>query len=267
MFYVVERYLPGLSRRDLLQSLARLEQIERHDEEPAVRYLGSTIVLGDEACFCQFEGPSEAAVADANALAGAPFDRIVPAISVTPTERKSPMSVSTSVPTTVEMRRSRLLGLLGVVAALAAGITALVLIFTLGTGASTATAQSSRSASERQFVKAISTLAEAQQRAATQAAFDRPGFGQFARSISSLARTQQAAALRLRLGLEGGPRPALATRGMDPGFERFARGISSLAEAQHTASAIDSLGLSSKDAEYIWKIASSPQEQTTTVGR
>jgi Nickel responsive protein SCO4226-like len=78
MVYVVERYLPGLSRSDLLHGLSRLEQ------ESEVRYLGSTIVLGDEACFCQFEGPSEAAVADANRRAGLSFDRIVPAVTVLP---------------------------------------------------------------------------------------------------------------------------------------------------------------------------------------
>ena len=78
MVYVVERYLPGLSRSDLLQGLSRLER----DRE--VRYLGSTIVLGDEACFCQFEGPSEAAVAEANRKAGLSFDRIVPAVNVLP---------------------------------------------------------------------------------------------------------------------------------------------------------------------------------------
>ena len=51
-----------------------------------MRYLGSTIVLGDEACFCQFEGPSEAAVAEANRKAGLSFDRIVPAVYVRPTK-------------------------------------------------------------------------------------------------------------------------------------------------------------------------------------
>ncbi len=85
MVFVVERYLPGLLRSDLLRGLSRLEQLEdRADEEPAVRYLGSTIVLKDEACFCQFDGPSEAAVAEANRRAGLPFNRIVPAVTVTP---------------------------------------------------------------------------------------------------------------------------------------------------------------------------------------
>jgi hypothetical protein len=85
MVYVVERYLPGLLRSDLLRGLSRLERLEeRADEAPAVRYLGSTIVLRDEACFCQFEGPSEAAVAAANRRAGLSFDRIVPAVIVKP---------------------------------------------------------------------------------------------------------------------------------------------------------------------------------------
>jgi uncharacterized protein DUF4242 len=77
MVYVVERYLPGLARSDLLAALDRLAS-----ETADVRYLGSTIVLEDEACFCQFEGPSEEAVADANRRANAPFDRIVPAVAV-----------------------------------------------------------------------------------------------------------------------------------------------------------------------------------------
>jgi hypothetical protein len=78
MVYVVERYLPGLSRSELLHGLARLEQDE------VVRYLGSTIVLRDEACFCQIEAPSEAAVAEANRRAGLSFHRIVPAVTVLP---------------------------------------------------------------------------------------------------------------------------------------------------------------------------------------
>jgi hypothetical protein len=85
MVFVVERYLPGLSRSDLLHQLARLERTqELRDETGAVRYLGSTIVLGDEACYCHFEGPTEAAVAEANWRAGLSFDRIVPAVTVTP---------------------------------------------------------------------------------------------------------------------------------------------------------------------------------------
>ena len=84
MDYVVERYLPGLDQRELRRSLGRLRKAteELRSEGIPVRYLGSTIVASDEACFCQFEGPSEAAVAEANRRAGVPFNRIVPAVSV-----------------------------------------------------------------------------------------------------------------------------------------------------------------------------------------
>jgi hypothetical protein len=137
MVYVVERYLPGLVRSDLLRGLSRLERVEEQaDEGPAVRYLGSTIVLNDEACFCQFEGPSAAAVAEANRRAGVPFDRIVPTVTVK-AERSSSMNISTSIPAP---RRSRLFGLVGVAAALAAAITWVVLAFAVGTGSEAAQA-------------------------------------------------------------------------------------------------------------------------------
>jgi hypothetical protein len=85
MVFVVERYLPGLSGSDLLHELARLERTQEDSYTAGeVRYLGSTIVLEDEACYCRFEGPTEAAVAEANRRAGLAFDRIVQAITVDP---------------------------------------------------------------------------------------------------------------------------------------------------------------------------------------
>jgi hypothetical protein len=81
--YVVERYLPGLLRSDLLRGLSRIERTVSSGDG-GVRYLGSTIVLEDEACYCRFEGPSEAAVAQANRSAGLAFDRIVHAVVVQP---------------------------------------------------------------------------------------------------------------------------------------------------------------------------------------
>ena len=84
MVYVVERYLPGLDQRRLVRMLGKLGKAteELRAEGTAVQYLGSTIVPGDEACFCQFEGASEEAVAQANERAGVPFDRIVAAVAV-----------------------------------------------------------------------------------------------------------------------------------------------------------------------------------------
>jgi hypothetical protein len=82
--YVVERYLPGLDQERLVTLLGRLGQVTRElrAEGTLVLYLGSTIVPDDESCFCQFEGASEAAVAEANERAGVPFNRIVAAVTV-----------------------------------------------------------------------------------------------------------------------------------------------------------------------------------------
>jgi hypothetical protein len=84
MVYVVERYLPGFDQQELRRSLERLSEVaaELRIEGTPVRYLGSTIVPEDEACFCQFEAVSEEAVAEANRRAGVPVSRIVTAVSV-----------------------------------------------------------------------------------------------------------------------------------------------------------------------------------------
>jgi len=118
-----------------------------------VRYLDSTIVLRDEACYCRFEGPTEAAIAEANRRAGLPFDRIVPAVTVK-AERSSSMSVSASIPATVQIRRTRLLGLIALVAALAAATTWLVIEFAADTGGSN-TSSVARSVLTRQDVAAL----------------------------------------------------------------------------------------------------------------
>jgi len=83
MVFVVERYLPGVRQRELVRSLRRLSDGNAYRTNGArVRYLDSTIVPGDEACYCRFEAPTGAAVAEANRRAGVPFDRIVPAVAV-----------------------------------------------------------------------------------------------------------------------------------------------------------------------------------------
>jgi uncharacterized protein DUF4242 len=82
--YLVERYLPDLDQRRLVRMLGKLGKAteELRAEGTPVQYLGSMIVPGDEACFCQFEGASAAAVAEANERAGVPFARIVAAVTV-----------------------------------------------------------------------------------------------------------------------------------------------------------------------------------------
>jgi hypothetical protein len=86
VIYVVERYLPGVRRPEFEQALAPLGAItaQMRSEGTPVRWLGSTLVPQDEACFCQFDGPSEAAVAEANRRARVEFHRIVAAVAVTP---------------------------------------------------------------------------------------------------------------------------------------------------------------------------------------
>src|SRR5262245_12979661 len=139
MVYVVERYLPGLCRSDLLRGLLRLEQAKEEAERGSeVRYLDSTIVLRDEACFCRFEGPSSDAVAEVNRQAGLPFDRIVPAMTVHP--KGAEMSTYPSIPATVEIKRSRLIGLVAAVAVLAAAVTWILVAVAFDGGSSTTSA-------------------------------------------------------------------------------------------------------------------------------
>ena len=165
MVYVVERYLSSLSRADLLAGLARLEPAieELRGEGAVVRHLGSTIVLGDEACFCEFDGPSEAAVAEANRRAGLPFDRIVPALLVHPYHRRSEMSVSTSIPRTARRGRSHLF----IVAALAVVVIVGQLVGSTtrpahSDVAAEASALRSLTPSERRYVLGITALTSLQ---------------------------------------------------------------------------------------------------------
>src|SRR5262245_55963806 len=139
MVYVVERYLPGLCRSDLLRGLLRLEQAGEEAERGAeVRYLDTTIVLRDEACFCRFEGPSLDAVAEVNRQAGLPFDRIVAAVTVHP--KGAEMSTYPSIPATVEIKRGRFIGLVAAVAVLAAAVTWVLVAVAFDRGSSTTTA-------------------------------------------------------------------------------------------------------------------------------
>lgn len=171
MVYVVERYLPGLSRADLLPRLSRLEPVtnELRGEGSAVRYLGSTIVLEDDACFCQFDASSVAVVTEANRRADVPFDRIVPALLVQPTHRSSAMSISTTTPRTAGRRRSRLLAsitTIAVLVALTASAVATYAVASAGSARWNAPTQASvlrhLTPSERRYVLGIAALTSLQ---------------------------------------------------------------------------------------------------------
>jgi Protein of unknown function (DUF4242) len=90
MDFVVERYLPGLDRDALDRALKRLQEAteDMQREGTRIRYLGSTVVPQDEACFCQFEADSENAVVEANRRAEIPAHRIVAAVAVTRHKRR-----------------------------------------------------------------------------------------------------------------------------------------------------------------------------------
>ena len=218
MVYVVERYLPGLHRSALLQGLARLEQ------SPEVHYLGSTIVLQDEACFCQFEGPSEAAVAEANRRAGLAFARIVPAVTVKPTERRGLMTVSSSIPATVQIRRSSLLGGAVVVAAAAAAVTWVLLTFAWGTGSSTA---GTAGGSQGSVIQQVESYGRGLTNAGS--AFRTPvQENSYVQGIASMSRVEQAAAF-------GGPGGVIDALGLDPQDARYVEEIMALTPAQLAA--------------------------------
>lgn len=84
--YLVERYLPGVTREDVVAAAARAEDAARRmsSEGTVVRYVGSTFVPEDESCLCLFDGPSAEAVAEANRRAGFAFERVVPALTLGP---------------------------------------------------------------------------------------------------------------------------------------------------------------------------------------
>jgi Protein of unknown function (DUF4242) len=235
MVYVVERYLPGLLRSDLLRTLAELERAteELRVEGSVVRYLGSTIVIGDEACFCHFEAPSEVAVAETNRRAGVAFDRIVPAVTVSPTEGEFQMSVPTTISEPIRLRRRWPFGIAA--AALAAGATALVLAIGQGTDTSeTAVAPSpgpTASAKELQRVDALSSMTPAQLAAAfgTETAVAEaptsghsPKVSPYVEALGSMTPAQLAAAF----GTEGVP------EGLRPKERRYVEAISSMTPAQ-----------------------------------
>ena len=203
------------------------------------------------------------------------------------------MTVSTHIPATIQMRRSRLFGLVAAVALVAAGITSALLIFAVdpdnGATRSSQPAVSSPSLSDQSYVKGITSLTPAQQAAAfggQRAVQEAAGFKQFAKGISSTARAQQVGAVLGALGLDAQDRQyvqgitsltpaqqAVAFGGQRAvqnaaGFEQFAKGISSMARAQQTAAVLDALGLDAQDRQYVLGVISlTPEQQAAAYGR
>jgi uncharacterized protein DUF4242 len=75
---MVERYLPGMTTRELNDASARLAATaaELAAEGIGVRYAGSTYLPKEESCFCRFEASSREVVERVCERAQLPFARI-----------------------------------------------------------------------------------------------------------------------------------------------------------------------------------------------
>ena len=84
--FMVERSLGGISMNDL--GGAQKAAIKKADELTAagtpVRYIRTTFAPDDGRCMCLFEADSSDAVKRLNDEAGLPYNRIVPAMDLTP---------------------------------------------------------------------------------------------------------------------------------------------------------------------------------------
>jgi hypothetical protein len=84
--FMVERSLGGISMDDL--GGAQRAAIERGEQMSAsgtpVRYIRTTFAPEDGRCMCLFEAESGEDVKRLNEEAGLPYDRIVPAMDLTP---------------------------------------------------------------------------------------------------------------------------------------------------------------------------------------
>lgn len=84
--YMVDRELPGIT----MEQLAEAQKAAIHTckqmtaEGNAVRYIRTTFVPGESHCMCLFDAANEALVREANEKAQLPYNRIVPAMDLTP---------------------------------------------------------------------------------------------------------------------------------------------------------------------------------------
>jgi Nickel responsive protein SCO4226-like len=82
--YLVERYWPGVTNRQLVEAFHRTREVIKQfkGEGTPVRDIGSTFIPGEEVVFSLYEGPSATVIQQFNERAGIPFSRIVEAILV-----------------------------------------------------------------------------------------------------------------------------------------------------------------------------------------
>jgi hypothetical protein len=84
--FMVERHLGSISMDDLggAQRAAITKGQELTAEGTPIRYLRSTFAPQDGRCMCLFEADKSEDVKRLNDEAGLPYDRIVPAMDLTP---------------------------------------------------------------------------------------------------------------------------------------------------------------------------------------
>ena len=84
--YMVERSLKGIAMEDLAgaqkAAIATAEQMR--DSGQDIRYIRSTFAPEDGRCMCLFDGENADQVKALNDTAGIPYDRVVPALDLTP---------------------------------------------------------------------------------------------------------------------------------------------------------------------------------------
>lgn len=84
--FMVERSLGGISMEDLggAQKAAIAKGEEMTAAGTPVRYIRTTFAPEDGRCMCLFEAQSSEDVRKLNDEAGIPYDRVVPAMDLTP---------------------------------------------------------------------------------------------------------------------------------------------------------------------------------------
>lgn len=84
--FMVERDLRGISMDDLAgaQRAAISKADELREQGSDVRYIRTTFAPEDGRCMCLFEASSESDVKRLNDEAGLPYNRVVPALDLTP---------------------------------------------------------------------------------------------------------------------------------------------------------------------------------------
>lgn len=84
--YMVERNLQGISMEDLAgaQKAAISTAAAMTAEGARIAYIRSTFAPEDGRCMCLFDGESAEQVKRLNDTAGLPYERVVPALDLTP---------------------------------------------------------------------------------------------------------------------------------------------------------------------------------------